>query len=114
MNRNERTINSSLYESRALIIVSHWFFFYKEIILPKHAVLKSLLGQVASAIPSQMPSFTLSKQNCFVQFAQGFGSMVGISNTVELDPQKHLQNILMSAACAIEMNSVVIVNILFI
>lgn len=66
--------------------------------------MKSLLGQVASAMPSHIPSLTLSKQNCFVQLAQGFESAVGISNMVEFDPQKHLQNILMSAPCAKEMS----------
>jgi hypothetical protein len=69
--------------------------------LPKQAVLKSLLGQVLSAIPSHRPSFTLSKQNCFVHIAQGFVSSFGISNTVELEPQKHLQNMLISAASVI-------------
>jgi hypothetical protein len=59
-------------------------------------------------MPSQIPSFTLSKQNCFVQLPQGFGSSSGSSNTVELDPQKHLQNILMSAACIETINMLII------
>lgn len=82
------------------------FFFINELKdIPKQAVLKSLLGHVASAIPSQIPSSTLSKQNCFVQLAQGFASNVGISKTVEFEPQKHLQNIFISAASVIEMNN---------
>ncbi len=64
--------------------------------------MKSLLGHVSSAIPSHKPSWTLSKQNCFVQVEQGFKSVVGSSNTVELEPQKHLQNILISAAHVID------------
>jgi hypothetical protein len=84
-------------------------------LLPKQAVLKSLLGQVASAIPSHIPSLTLSRQNCFVQLAHGLESVVGISNIVEFEPQKHLQNIFMSAACVEETNKVIAAsNTLFI
>lgn len=60
-----------------------------------------------------MPSSTLSKQNCFVQLAQGFWSNVGISKTVEFEPQKHLQNIFISAASAIEMNNDINTNNIF-
>lgn len=60
---------------------------------PKQAVRKSLLGQVSSAMPSQMPFSTLSRQNCFVQREQGFDSLVGNSKMVLLDPQKHLQKV---------------------
>lgn len=67
------------------------------VILPKHSVLKSLLGQVASAIPSQRPSCILSRQYCLVQTEQGLKLVIGSSNIVELDPQKHLQNICISA-----------------
>jgi hypothetical protein len=65
--------------------------------LPKQAVLKSLLGQVSSAMPSQIPFSTLSRQNCLVQFPQGF-SIKGNSKIVLFDPQKHLQNMIGLAA----------------
>ena len=59
--------------------------------IPKQAVLKSLLGHVSSAIPSQRPSCTFSRQNCLVQLLHGLSS-VGNSKMVLLEPQKHLQN----------------------
>jgi hypothetical protein len=68
--------------------------------LPKHAVLKSLLGHVSSAMPAHCPSCTLSKQNCLVQLKQGFWSFKKSSNTVEFEPQKHLQNVFISKAFA--------------